>query len=337
MTRDLAADAHAVFLPAFADLELTSVLKNHIARGGCSLLAGEGREEYVAREMSEERQSGETAQHIRDFADTAAAMTEGSLLLAVDQELAGIRRLQHLVPDLPGRAEAHALSDQELRDQCAKTAQAARKIGVNLFLAPIVDRVTGRNVWLDGRTMADDIETISRLAIGFIEGVQSQHVVATAKHFPGFSDISGDPAIDKTAKTTLDRSEILANAAPFRAAIQAGVKAVMVGPAPLPEIDPDQAASCSPVVHDMLRGDFGFGGLIISDDLDSAAVMRDDPLETCVVNALKAGSDLLLVASGPHLPDLVAYVLEAVRKGDLPAERLSEAADRVRVAAKWAS
>ncbi|WP_246752805.1 glycoside hydrolase family 3 N-terminal domain-containing protein [Sinorhizobium sp. BG8] len=152
---------------------------------------------------------------------------------------------------------------------------------------------------------------------------------AVTKHFPGFNHLDADPAlVDVSLHTPLDR--ILKNALPFTAAIEAGTKAIMTGPAPVVALDAENAASTSPAVIGLLRERFGFGGLIVSDDLDAPATIRGKSLLQTATAALNAGADLLLVGGGPHLDALCEGVAAAVRAGDLSAERLSEAASRVR-------
>lgn len=328
MTPSPDQDARAVLLPAFDTLDITDVMVPFLQKGGCSVLMGETRSEYVARSMSAERLAGETADVFHACIARLKAVTP-DLIVAVDQELGGIQRLAGLVPPLPSLDEAHALGDGALAERCRVTASAARKLGVSMFLAPIADVIDGQNQWLRARTMGSYPEAVARLVSAFVKGVQSAGVTAVTKHFPGFNDLAGDPALVEVSLVT-PRERILHNALPFRAAIAAGTRAIMTGPAPVAAFDRDNAASTSPAVMAMLRNDFGFDGLIVSDDLDAPATMRGRSLLETAIAALNAGADLLLVGGGPHLDPLCDGIAAAARSMQISPDRLSEAAARVR-------
>lgn len=321
-------DARAILLPAFDTLDIIDVMVPFLEKGGCSVLIGETRAEYVARRMSAERLASETPDSFQAAVARLKAVTPG-LIVAVDQELGGIQRLQGLVPPLPSLDEAHALDDAALAERCRATAAAARALGVSMFLAPIADVIDGQNAWLHGRTMGSYPQAVARVAAAFVKGVQSAGITAVTKHFPGFNDLEGDPAlIDVSLRTSRDR--LLHNALPFTAAIEAGTRAIMTGPAPVAALDGQNAASTSPAVMAMLRNDFGFKGLIVSDDLDAPATMRGRSLLETAIASLGAGADLLLVGGGPHLDALCDGIADAARSGRLAPDRLAQAAARVR-------
>ncbi|TCN22802.1 glycoside hydrolase family 3 N-terminal domain-containing protein [Sinorhizobium americanum] len=328
MTHTLDQDARAILLPAFDNLDFADVMEPFLEKGGRSVLIGETRAEYVARNMSQNRLSTETPEIFRAAVDRLRARCP-ELIVAVDQELGGIQRLQGLVPAFPDLENAWALSEEVLAERCRQVAAAAREIGVTMFLAPIADVVDGRNPWLHNRTMGTDAETVARLVSAFVKGVQHAGITAVTKHFPGFDDLEADPALfDVSLRTTRDR--VLGNALPFRAAIEAGTKAVMTGPAPVADLDAQNAASTSATVIALLRGDFGFKGLVVSDDLDAPATMRDASLLDTAIASLNAGADLLLVGGGPHIDGLSDGIAAAAQTGRLSTERLADAARRVR-------
>jgi beta-N-acetylhexosaminidase len=328
MKYTLDQDARAVLLPAFDSLDFADVMEPFLESGGHSVLIGETRTEYVARKMSQERLADETPLLFRTAVDRLKARRP-ELIVAVDQELGGIQRLQGLIPPLPELEQAAALSDSLLADHCQLVAAAALELGVTMFLAPIADVVDGQNPWLHSRTMGVDAKVVARLVAAYVEGVQRAGITAVVKHFPGFNDLDADPAlVDVSLRTPLDR--ILEGALPFRAAIEAGTKAVMIGPAPVLALDAQNAASTSATVIELLRGSFGFKGLVVSDDLDAPATMRGASLLDTAVASLNAGADLLLVAGGPHIGDLSEGIADAAKAGRLSAGRLADAARRVR-------
>ena len=326
-------DAHAVLLPAFDSTTLGDSVKRFLENGGCSILLGESRQEYVAREMSEERKSAETADTFLRVTQEAAGLA-GDLLVAVDQELGGICRLHDLVPHFPPAEELARYSADRIEKISRSVASAAKSLGVNCFLAPILDVVTGQNPWLSGRTWSTDPNVIARLSSAYIRGVQAAGVAATAKHFPGFHSIALDPAIEPGAIVTEGANSFKPGFAPFADAIGNGVEIIMVGPAIVAAFDSEKPASISPKIVGMLRSEFGFKGVVMSDDLDSRATMRNRSVEEVAIDALNAGADyLLLAALDDQLERVVDAVCEAVEKGELAEERLSEAGAKVRALA----
>jgi beta-N-acetylhexosaminidase len=317
-----------VLLPAITDLDIEPQLGEFLRGGGQAILLGETREEYLDRKMSPRRRAGEGSdgmkEALREIRDRY-----GPLLVAVDQELGGIKRLEGLVPDLPNAAEAARLSDQAIEDSAFACGAAAKAIGVTMFLAPVLDVVTGSNPWLKGRTLGADREVVGRIGAGYIRGVQKGGVIAVAKHFPGYSQLGGDPAMTDVA-LDLDEAIVWENATPFARAIEAGVKAVMMGPARVTALDPRNGVLASPTAIEALKRKFNFSGLVVTDDIDAPATLRGGSLDDIAVRALAAGADLMLLAGGEHLSALCAKIAQAVYDGRLSAERLHQAATRIR-------
>lgn len=200
-------DAHAVLLPAFADNKLSDGVKKYLDAGGVAILLGESREEYVARRMRDERRSFETPEKLHAVI-TEARRRSNYLLTAVDQEMGEISRLHDMVPQFPSRQDLLRATSEEIENIAIQVAKCAAGMGINSFLSPILDIVTGENAWLKGRTWSTDIDKVAKLSTAFIRGVQRGGVAATAKHFPGFASATGDPEIDSFAVTVTGRNEI---------------------------------------------------------------------------------------------------------------------------------
>jgi beta-N-acetylhexosaminidase len=330
---DLIQDAHAVLLPAFSGLELDDVVLRYLDNGGVSVLLGESREEYVSRAMSNERRTSESGEQFERIVELARLHAGGSVIVAIDQELGGIQRLHQLAPALPDFQTARRLPTDEIIRQSIEIGKAARRLGVNLFLSPIVDVVTGINPWLEGRNLGVDPAEVSRITCAFVRGVQATGVACTAKHFPGHPVTELDPALSEAVvKATLD--ELMPTIGVFGDVIDAGVRAVMAGPALIPAMDAQEPSSTSPATLLFLREKLEFGGLIISDDLDAPGILRGRTIEVTAVASLHAGADLLLVSSQSGLDVIVHTIVDAVKSGALARERLTEAAQRVRSLAR---
>jgi beta-N-acetylhexosaminidase len=330
MSYTLKENAHAVLLPAFGTTQLGDTVKRFLSNGGCSILPGETREEYVAREMAPQRRQEETAETLLALTGEATSLS-GNVLVAVDQEIAGICRLHDLVPPFPPKEQIAELSSDEFETISSDIALAARKLGINCFLGPILDIVTGDNPWLYGRIWSTDPIVIARISSAYIRGIQANGIAATAKHFPGYSHIALDPAIAPEARMTEPLGSFETSFIPFADAIQNGVEIVMTGPAIVEAFDPERAASISPSVIRVLRERLGFKGVVMSDDLDSQATLRGRPITQVAVDALNAGSDHLLIADiDDQIGQIVLAIINAVNSGDLAETRLTEAATKVR-------
>jgi beta-N-acetylhexosaminidase len=220
----------------------------------------------------------------------AAACEGGSpLLVAVDQEGGPARRLPWAAPaqsarSLGGSGAAHAESE-------ARAAAAAlHRAGIDIDFAPVADTQLSPRNFLGSRTFSTDPTVVSRLAAAFVRGLQSLHIAATAKHFPGLG-ASVTNTDDHEASVHRVRLQ------PFRAAIAAGVRLVMVSNASYPDIDPSDipAVFSRTIVRDLLRGKLGFDGVVVSDALDAPTPSKASHAPG---RAIAAGVDLLLYTSG---------------------------------------
>jgi beta-N-acetylhexosaminidase len=211
-------------------------------------------------------------------------------------------------------------------------------LGIVLDLAPDVDvNSSPDNPVIGVRSFGDDPALVSRHAVAWVEGLQSTGVAACAKHFPGHGDTVVDshhglPRVDVTVEVLQGRE-----LAPFRAAVAAGVAAVMTSHIIVSALDPHRPATFSRQVLAVLRDDLGFEGVIVSDALDMAGASADTGIPEAAVRALVAGVDLLCLGSctSPETYEAVhANVVSAVRAGRLPEQRVAEAAARVRALAE---
>lgn len=326
---EISRDAYAVLLPAFGDADFTVASASFFRSGGTASLLGSTREEYVARRMSPERQRNETREQLSRYARRARTLA-GNVLIAVDYEVGGVHRLHRFGPQLALPSDVLEMNDREIEAFGAEAARAAKICGVNFFLAPVIDLVTGKNPWLRNRTFSIDADIVGRVASAFIRGVQSEGLVATAKHFPGHPHVPVDPFDSASVTVTATLEELGPNLRCFDAAIAADVRAIMTGPIPVDAIDPNEPASCSAKVVTMLRKAHHFNGLIVSDDIDLPGTLRGRTLADVAIASLKAGVELLLLASGPQVDEVAARIVSSVENGDLSRAALARAAHSVR-------
>ncbi|MBL4928762.1 glycoside hydrolase family 3 N-terminal domain-containing protein [Fuscibacter oryzae] len=334
MPHSIAENARAVLLPAFDGTTLSDATLRFLDQGGVSILLGESRQEYVARQMSEARRSSETPETFMAVTTQARARSDG-LLTFVDQEMGGICRLHDLVLGFPDATDLPGATAGEIEDTAFRIAQMAAAMGVNGFLAPVVDVLIGRNDWLRGRTWSTDAALVGQLSAAYVRGVQRAGVHATVKHFPGFGAITADPAIAAEAVNPLTLAEVEAAFPAFQAPIDAGAAFVMVGPAIVTALDPEKPALRSGKIISMLKQRLGFKGIVMADDLDGKATLRGDSVAQVAVEALNAGCDFLLLADiGSQLDDVAEAICLAAETGKVSAEALALSADKLRALAR---
>ncbi|MGH9875571.1 MAG: glycoside hydrolase family 3 protein, partial [Pyrinomonadaceae bacterium] len=283
------------------------------------------------------------------------------LLISADLEAGSGMRFDDTV-NLPWAMAVGATDNPDYaRRQGALTAHEARALGVQQIYAPVADvNNNAANPVINVRSYGEDPAAVGRFVAAFIEGAQSNGVIATAKHFPGHGDTATDshrglPEID-VSRERLNSVELV----PFRAAVRSGVGSVMTGHIGMPQIDPTAVVplprdvklkpidtdeggevvvekgtmptTLSPVMNGILRRDLGFHGLIVTDAMSMSGLTLYFTQEEASVRALEAGADLLLKPADPDAA--LRGVREAVLKGRLKEARINESARRV-LAAKY--
>jgi beta-N-acetylhexosaminidase len=283
------------------------------------------------------------------------------LLISADLEAGSGMRFDDTV-NLPWNMAVGATDNPDYaRRQGAVTAREARALGVQQIYAPVADvNNNAANPVINVRSYGEDPVAVGRFVAAFVEGVQSNGAIATAKHFPGHGDTATDshrglPEID-VSRERLNAIELV----PFRAAVKAGVGSVMTGHIGMPQIDPTlvtplprdvklkpidtdeggevivekgtMPTTLSPVMNGILRHDLGFDGLIVTDAMSMSGLTLYFTQEEASVRALEAGADLLLKPADPDAA--FRGVREAVTKGRLKEQRIDESARRV-LAAKY--
>lgn len=212
-------------------------------------------------------------------------------------------------------------------------ARELRRLGVDLNLGPCLDVLTDRyspNIGI--RSYGKDPRLVARCGAARIAGMQGGGLSACAKHFPG----KGHAPLDAHLRLpTIDSSwdEMRAtHVPPFLAAIEAGVECLMTSHPVYPRLDPAgvPATFSRRIVHDYLRAEIGFGGVIVTDDLEMGAVSESCPIGEAAVRAAAAGHDLLLVChTEPAQRAAARALVDAHRAGALPRGELEAAAERV--------
>ncbi len=258
------------------------------------------------------------------------------ILITTDEEGGDVTRLEALTgSSYPGNFALGRINDLALTQAVAASiAGDLAEVGINLDFAPVADvNSNPDNPIIGVRAFGDIPELAAAHVAAFVKGLQSHGVAACAKHFPGHGDTSVD-SHRQLPTTDLSRDELAASLLPFRAAIEAGVEAIMTAHLLVPAYDTLPATLSRRILHDLLRGELGFDGLIVTDALDMRAISATLGREQASVQALVAGADSIILGgdvADDALVDRVAKVIvDAVQDGTLARERLADANARNR-------
>ncbi|MCL2179169.1 MAG: beta-N-acetylhexosaminidase [Proteobacteria bacterium] len=249
------------------------------------------------------------------------------LILAVDQEGGRVARLRtppmtHLPPmRMLGKPILPHLAQQA----GALVGFELSALGIDWNLAPVLDVDTNPdNTAIGDRCFHGQAHQVAQLGLAFARGLESQGVASCAKHFPGQGDAQQDshfflPAIAHD-EAFLRSRELL----PFAAYAKAGLAAVMPAHVRYQALDMAWPSSLSPtLLRGLLRGEMGFEGLVVADDMGMGAIMLNWPMEKAAVQAIAAGSNLLLLCnSAQQRQQAVDALAKAIAEGSLPKEQL---------------
>ena len=252
------------------------------------------------------------------------------LIFAADFERGLSMRLEGATA-FPAAMAFGATDDKNLARQFGRiSAQESRAIGVEWNWFPIADvNSNPANPIIDTRSFGEDPAQVSEMVAAYIEGARSQGLLTTAKHFPGHGDTDTDSHLTLArVPATMDRLNAV-ELVPFRSAIAAGVDSVMVGHLIVPavESDPNRPASVSAhVIKDLLQGQLGFKGLVVTDGLDMAGLTHvfsgseAEISSEAAVAAVEAGEDMIIIPG--DLGGAYNGLLSAVKKGEISEARI---------------
>jgi beta-N-acetylhexosaminidase len=278
------------------------------------------------------------ARNVRDV-DQLAVLTEvlrdgrDDVVVGVDEEGGDVTRLElSSGSSYPGAWALGVVDDEALTERVAAAIGGdLARAGVNLDFAPVADVNTNPDNPIIGiRSFGAGAGLVARHVAAFVTGLQGAGVAACAKHFPGHGDTRQDshhelPTIEPDAKA------FEAALLPFRAAVDAGVRAVMTAHIRVPALDDAPATLSRALLDGVLRGELGFGGAVVTDALEMRGVSETIGVEEAAVRSLDAGADALLLGHdlGPDaLEQVHAAVVTAVQSGRIEAVRLADAAAR---------
>jgi beta-N-acetylhexosaminidase len=264
-----------------------------------------------------------------------AAVPEGDppLLVSLDQEGGRVQRIKAPYPHWPPMAKVGARDLAQLTRQVgAHMGKELWALGFNMNWAPVLDVDSNpANPVIGDRAFGKDPAVVARHALEYWMGLESALVRGCGKHFPGHGDTATDshhtlPVVDKSLDE-LRRVEL----APFAEACLAGVPMMMTAHVVYPAVDEKPATMSRRWLTEILRGELGFRGAVVSDDLDMKAVAAHFPVEKVVVESLMAGCDCFLACRDAAVQQKAEDALARAAADDAAVRaRLADALSRFR-------
>lgn len=261
-----------------------------------------------------------------------ASMSNYPIFLAVDEEGGDVSRVANSKVEVTKVDDMAAVGAGEDASQAAEAGTTIgsylSEIGFNVDFAPVAD-VAGEGSALGNRSFGSDPQIVGEMVANAVGGIEGTGVSACLKHFPGLGSTSEDTH-DGRVEITKSLEEMRASDfVPFSTGIEAGADFVMVSHATAPALDEDNVPSSlsKKVITDILRGELGFEGVVITDALDMTAITDYYTPEEAAVMALEAGADMLLMPE--DFEKAYQAVLAAVQDGTIPEERINESLDRI--------
>lgn len=268
---------------------------------------------------------GGEAAAVRDLTDEMRRRSPHPLLIGSDLERGAGQQFRGATP-LPPAAALGSLDDPEITRRAGEiTAREARALGIDWIYAPVADvDLEPENPIVGTRSFGSDPERVAALVAGWVRGCREGGAMSCAKHFPGHGRTVGDSHIARTS-VDADRTLLEQDLAPFRAAIAAGVDALMTAHVGYPALDPSGApATLSvPILTDLLRKELGFSGLVVTDAIIMEGLTGGGDEAGAAALALAAGCDLLLYPQ--DIDGVIAGLQSAVGIGRIPPSRVEEA------------
>lgn len=270
-----------------------------------------------------------TQEQTREMITNTQSYSKLPLFISADEEGGNVGRLMYKL----GTTWVNSM--YSYKDEGADTAYSnAKTIGTDMVsclfntdFAPVADVWTNPdNTVIGDRAYSDDFEQAAELVASAVRGFTDAGVVCCLKHFPGHGDTSTDThegaAVVSKSLDELRAGEFL----PFVSGIEAGADMVMIGHITVTLVDPEPATISKAIITDVLRGELGWDGVVISDSLDMGALAGYDNGEVCV-KFLEAGGDILLGI--PDIETALTALEAAVTDGRLTESRIDESVQRV--------
>lgn len=255
------------------------------------------------------------------------------VFISVDEEGGRISRMPDEFTNIPSSQDVGAKNNEVLSYDIGRAlGNMIGQLGFNMDFAPVLDIYSNPgNKVIGDRALGSHPDTVKRLGVSTMKGLQSQNVIPVVKHFPGHGDTLEDSHVGlPVVNYDLERLQNF-EFIPFDYAIQSNADAVMIAHILMEKIDSIYPASMSDkIVTNILRQSMGFKGVILTDDLTMGAIQNNYVIENAAIKSINAGCDILLVCHGYNKQvSVIEAIKEAVQKGIISKERLNESVYRI--------
>lgn len=271
---------------------------------------------------------------VQDLQKLAMESNGIPLFITIDQENGIVTRIYDGVTVFPGNmAQSAGATIEETKQIGRCTGIGLRALGVNFNLAPSVDiNNNPHNPVIGTRSFGETTDQVAKRAVAYIEGLQETGVIATAKHFPGHGDTNVDSHLSLPIITHEKERLAVVELYPFKAVIEAGVKAIMSAHIQFPAYEP----TCLPatlsyrVLTGLLREELGFKGIIMTDCMEMKAIDTYYGTAKATPMAIQAGADLVCLSHSEEKQlGAIQEIYEAIKSGNLSEQRINQSIERI--------
>lgn len=267
------------------------------------------------------------ADTLRSLTGSLQGAAGGDAIVATDQEGGDIRSVPFVAPE----SSQGVLTTPDAAASAAREgARALRGEGINVNLAPVADVASGPASVVAGRAYGAGAQTVPSLVEAAVRAHDAGGVAATVKHFPGLGSAAANtddaPVTVSSSREQIEQGDL----PPFRAAIWEDVPLVMASHALYPALDEkDIASQSSKVLEDLLRGELGFEGVVVTDSIEAQAVLARSDVADAAVRSVEAGADLILMTGSGSWNEIYPALLARAERDPDFAARVREAERRV--------
>ena len=259
------------------------------------------------------------------------------LLIGMDAEWSLSMRLDSTIL-YPRQMTLGAIQDKNVINEFAReSARQLKRLGVHFSFSPVVDiNNNPKNPVISNRSFGEDRDQVLEASMSFMQGLQSEGVLACAKHFPGHGDTNTDSHEDMPvipfSKSRLDSLELY----PYKPLFKSGLASVMVGHLSVPVLEKRSGIPASlskSIVTDLLRNEMGFQGLVFTDALNMQGVAKHFQPGDMEAMAIEAGNDVLLFPS--DIPMAIAKIKKKIQTGEITKEQIKQSCYKILQTKEW--
>lgn len=273
----------------------------------------------------------ESAEQIAHLNDDLRRLFDDAIppFIALDQEGGNVVRIRDGNVVLPGNMALGATHSPRLAYEAGRAqAEDLMLLGFNMNLAPVLDvNVNPKNPVIGIRSFGDRPEMVAEFGAKFVRGQQDANIITIAKHFPGHGNTDADshralPVMPES------REELMAQLVPFTRVISEGLDGLMTAHVAIPKVTghPHPATLAPEILTGLLRKEFAFGGLVITDELEMEAIAEHYGVGRAAVMSVNAGADMVLIPWRPEKKtEVYDALLTAARSGEISRTRIDEA------------